>query len=32
MQSKELNDVTRRIKDGSDKDAAELFVTKILPE
>ncbi|KAG2369791.1 hypothetical protein BDR07DRAFT_1447599 [Suillus spraguei] len=30
--SKELNDVTRRIKDGSDKDAAELFVTKILPE
>lgn len=32
MQSKELNDVTRRIEDGSDKDAAELFVTKILPE
>lgn len=31
-QSKELNDVTRHIKDGTDKEAAELFVTKILPE
>ncbi|KAG0703892.1 hypothetical protein DFH29DRAFT_981716 [Suillus ampliporus] len=31
-QSKELGDVTKRIKEGSDKDAAELFVTKILPE
>ncbi|KAG2060248.1 hypothetical protein BDR06DRAFT_872755 [Suillus hirtellus] len=30
--SKELNDVTRHIKDGTDKEAAELFVTKILPE
>ncbi|KAG1752448.1 uncharacterized protein EDB91DRAFT_1243215 [Suillus paluster] len=30
--SKELIDVTKRIKEGSDKDAAELFVTKLLPQ
>ncbi|KAG2155117.1 uncharacterized protein EDB93DRAFT_1266510 [Suillus bovinus] len=28
----ELNDVTRHIKDGTDKEAADLFVNKILPE
>ncbi|KIJ69878.1 hypothetical protein HYDPIDRAFT_79167 [Hydnomerulius pinastri MD-312] len=29
--SSELSDVFRRIKDASDKDAAELFVSKVLP-
>ncbi|KAI6100243.1 hypothetical protein F5141DRAFT_1009738 [Pisolithus sp. B1] len=29
--SSELNDIFRKIKDAQDKDAAELFVTKVLP-
>ena len=30
-QSSEMGDVFRKIKDAPDKDAAELFATKILP-
>ena len=31
LQSSEMGDVFRKIKDAPDKDAAELFTTKILP-